>query len=395
MPVRKQVYMRNAIVVAALGALLLTACQPAPQASRSSSPAGQAPATGGAGAAGASASAPSDAHAAEIQRLLAAARANGETELNLSWTGTAIGPGDAHAQLAALFNRMYGTDLRITYTPGSSMQEMVGKIAQEATADRKASSDVVLGTERHFVDLLNLDVVERYDYTRLSPRITPEVVAHDNSGVEVYSTIPSVVYNTDLVAERDLPRRLEDVLQPQWQGKIASTSAAAYFDVVAMRPEWGTARMKAFVARLSQQVGGLLRAGDTPTIASGQFSMLVLGPVWATLEQKSKGAPLGFVIPEDAAGVRMVQMGVPRNSAHPNLAKLYINTLLTEEAQAILYRHYFNDNHGLPGSQSGAPLAQLRARGVEVLKVNSKFILDHPEIDALDSELADAIRRRD
>jgi iron(III) transport system substrate-binding protein len=329
-----------------------------------------------------------------VVRLLAGARDNREQELNVSWgAGGTLGDPEDHRLLADLFERIYGVPVKVNFIPAPGREVMVRKIGQEAAAGQKASSDILLGTERHFAQLLGHDVLEEYDYTALSPRITAEVVAHRNSGVEIYSTIPGIIYNTDLVSEAERPQRMEDVLHPKWRGRLVSPSAAAYFDAVAMRPEWGRERMKAFMARLSQNVGGLvLQASDTSRLLTGEFAMLTLGPIWAAYQQKAKGAPISFVIPEDGAIARFVQMGVPRNSAHPNLAKLYINTILSEEAQRLLFSRYGYDHHGLPGSQSGAVLADLQARGVRLLEIDSRFILDYPEIDGLDQELAAILR---
>jgi ABC-type Fe3+ transport system substrate-binding protein len=87
------------------------------------------------------------------------------------------------------------------------------------------------------------NVLEEYDYTQLSPRISPEVVAYRNMGVEVYGTVPAIIYNTDRVSASEVPRSMEDALNPKWRGRIASTPYAVSFDRVAMRPEWGVERM--------------------------------------------------------------------------------------------------------------------------------------------------------
>ncbi len=109
----------------------------------------------------------------EVQRLLAAAKAGGETELDVSWSSDVMGGTDGAKKFEALFNRMYGTNIAIRHTPGPSMTDMTSKIAQEALAGHAASTDVFVGSEGHFGPLVNKDVLQHYDYTLLSPRITP------------------------------------------------------------------------------------------------------------------------------------------------------------------------------------------------------------------------------
>jgi ABC-type Fe3+ transport system substrate-binding protein len=289
---------------------------------------------------------------------------------------------------------MYGTNIKVNFTPGPSMSDMAGRIAQEHAAGRKASSDILLGTDSHYAPLLLQDVMEPYDYTLLSPRIVPDVVAYGNIGVEIYTTTPGITYNTEMVAPADVPRKLEDVLAPKWRGRIASTQDAAYFDVVAMRPEWGAEKMKAFISQLSQHVAGLLRVGEDSRIASGEFAMFVMQHAQGVRQARAQGAPLGHVILDDSAVARFVYLGVPRNSAHPNLGKLFINMILSEEGQRIIFETYYTDHHALPGSQSAVALADIRAKGIEPLKIDLKFVLDHPELRPLNEDIQKILREK-
>jgi ABC-type Fe3+ transport system substrate-binding protein len=333
-------------------------------------------------------------HPAEVKRLLAAARENGEQQLDLTWSGNSLGGHEGARRFGALFNRMYGVNVRVIFTPGPSMTDMAGKVTQELAAGRKASTDVLLGSEQHYGVLLNREVLEEYDYTKLSPRITKEIVAHKNLGVEIYNTIPGIVYNTTLVSSSDLPRKLEDVLHPKWKGKIASTLNAAYFDRVAMRPEWGADKMKAFVAKLSENLGGLIRVGEESRIISGEFVMLVLGNTHSVREAQAKGAPLAFVIPENVANVGFLHLGVPRNAHHSNLAKLFVNTVVSEEGQKILFDVYYADHYALPGSQTASELMDLKAKGVKILEIDVAFTAGHPEMRKLGAELEKILREK-
>lgn len=333
-------------------------------------------------------------HSPEVRRLLTTAKESGERELDVSWSAGSLGGMEGANRFEALFNRMYSTNIKVNLTPGPSMPAMAAKITQEAAAGQKASSDILLGTEGIFADIIDRKALEEYDYTKLSPRITKEVVAFRNIGVEIYSTITAILYNPNLVPPSEVPRKLEDVLNPKWKGKLASTPYAAYFDRVAMRPDWGAERIKAFVKRLSGQVAGLIRLQEETRIASGEFLMLVLGNTHAVRPLRSKGAPLGFVVPNDAASAGFVHLGVPRNSIHPNLGKLFINMIMSEEGQKTLYDVYSADHYALPGSQSWDEMMDLRAQGSKIFDIDVKFVLDHPEMSKLSTELQDILTRQ-
>lgn len=332
-------------------------------------------------------------HSAEVQRLLIAAREKGEQELDLIW-GEGTFSGSAGAKMfEALFNRMYGNNVKVKFTPGPSPTDMSAKLSQEVAAGRTASTDVLLGTESHYADLLKRKVLEEYDYTKLSPRIRKDMVAP--YGVEIAGIISGIIYNTNAVSPSEVPKRLEDSLNPKWKGKIASTANAAIFDRVAGRPEWGAERMKAFVGKLSAHVGGLIRCGEVSRIITGEFSMLVLGCGSFFVEQaRAYGAPLGHALLEDGTTIGFFYMGIPRTAAHPNLAKLFINMVMSEEGQKIAYKTYFTDHPSLPGSQSAGELKELRSKGFEPLKVDVKFVAERSELRDLSTELPKILRER-
>jgi iron(III) transport system substrate-binding protein len=332
-------------------------------------------------------------HSAEVNRLIAAARDRGERELDLMWDGAAFGGSRGAKLFETLFNRMYGMNVTVNFTPGPSFPDMAGKVTQELAAGQKASTDIFLGTETHYGTLMNREVLEVYDYTRLSPRIGKEVVAP--IGVEIASFVSGVTYNTSLIPPAEAPKRLEDVLNPKWKGKIASTPYAAQFDRIALLPNWGIEKMKAFLARLSPNISGLIRCGELSRITSGEFVMLAMdcGSYYFRLE-RAKGAPLGHVILEDGATLSFFYWGVPRNSTHPNLAKLFINMAMSAEGQKIVHEIYATDHYALPGSQSAAELSGVRSKGIAPLRVDAKFVAEHPVLRQLAFDLQKILREK-
>jgi len=281
----------------------------------------------------------------------------------------------------------------VNFTPGPTMTQMAGKITQEVAAGHKASTDILLGTESHYSDLWKRNVLEEYDYAKLSPRVKKELA--DPHGVQIGGIISGVLYNTELVAPAEAPRKLEDVLNPKWKGKIASTVNAGIFDRVAARPEWGAEKMKSFVRKLSAHVGGLIRCGEVSRVISGEFSMLAIGcGSFFAHQAQSKGAPLGHAVIEDGTTLGFFYMGVPRTSSNLHLAKLFINMVMSEEGQKIAYKTYFTDHPDLPGSQSAAELKELKAKGKEALRVDVKFVIEHPELRPLSVELRKIIQEK-
>jgi iron(III) transport system substrate-binding protein len=377
------------LTLLAVAILFAAACAPA------AGPSASAPAaSGNAPAANPARGSAAPQRSPEVERLIAAAQAAGETELNLSWAEDNLGGHEGATKLGDLFNRMYGLNAKVTFTPGR-LDQLVGRVTQEIAAGRRASLDLFLGGETHIGPLLQQDALESYDYTALSPRITPDLLAPQQSAVTVGSRIAGISYNPNLVTGADLPKRLEDVLAPKWKGIIASTQTAIGFDRVAYRPEWTPDRMRGFVNRLSDQVGGLVRGGEQERVASGEFAMLVLNTGSQEVHKlRARGAPLAQVIPDDGSIVIYHYLAVPRHSVRPNLAKLFVNTVLSEEGQRLLYETAYYDLHKLPDSRTATELAEVRARGISPLEIDVQFYLEHPDVGPLRDELIKVLVER-
>src|SRR5262245_26244799 len=158
-------------VTSALVLLALAACAPGRAA-----PAAQPPSAGGP-----SSTAPAPLQA--LPTLIEAARAEGQ--LTLVWSETAIG-GTATAQrLGEGFNQYYGLNLPVQFTPGPSMPELAAKIVQEYQAGRRASSDVLLGTELHVETAMAGGALTPVDWLSWAQNIhNPELLAPEGVAVQ-------------------------------------------------------------------------------------------------------------------------------------------------------------------------------------------------------------------
>ncbi len=116
-------------------------------------------------------------------------------------------------------------------------------------------------------------------------------------------------------------------------------------------------------------------SGAMERVVTGEFDLFALdcGSYEAHAWQQ-KGAPVGHVIPSDAATVNYLYMGMPRTTAHPNAARLWINFLLSREAQDLQYEYETVDHHLVPGSKTAGEIAELQAKGVRFAEIDVQFM---------------------
>ena len=225
------------------------------------------------------------------------------------------------------------------------MPQFASRIIQEAKAGQSASSDLFIGSENHVARMS----LKKFEWTKAFPHITRDDDDWDDRVLVVVSRTPGFTYNTNLVAAKDVPQRVEDVLNPKWKGKIASTPYAASFDRLAMI--WGEEKTTAFLQKFVKQVSGLIRCGEEERIANGEFAMLVFNCDLADAnEMQQKGAPANGRIFKDAGILSYWYLTVPTNSAHPNAAALLAGLLLSKEGQEILWKTEKTSSHFVEGT---------------------------------------------
>ena len=283
-----------------------------------------------------------------------------EGSLVVSWgTGTMGGIEGARAMEKA-FNKTYGLNIQFKYTPGPAMPQFASRIIQEAKAGQPASSDLFIGSENHVARMS----LKKFDWTRIFPHITKEMTDWDDRVLIVVSRTPGFTYNTSLVAANDAPQKVDDVLNPKWKGKIASTPYAASFDRLALI--WGEEKTTAFLRRFANHVAGLIRCGEEERVANGEFAMLVFNCDLADAnEMREKGAPVGGKIFKDAGILSYWYLTVPSNSAHPNAAALLAALLLSKEGQEILWKTERTSSHLVEGTYMNKLVKDQERQGVK------------------------------
>jgi ABC-type Fe3+ transport system substrate-binding protein len=309
--------------------------------------------------------------AATIDELIQGAKKEGV--LKGQWGQTTAGGSQGFAEFLAGVNKKYGLNLKGQFTPGPDMQRIMLRIVQEAAAGQPASTDLYVGNAQAMLDGTKANVLLPMEWVKIVDRQLPSdgaftPILPGGLGLAYGSPVVGVEYNTNLVKGDDIPRRLADLLNPKWKGKIASTPYAAGLREFAMPDLLGREYMVEFTKKFSKQIGGLIRCGESERVTSGEFLMLALtcgGNDVVTMEKM--GAPIGHTVLAEGTIVHTRYVGIPKNSRSPNAAALFAAYMMTPEGQKLMWKHDGMDLYVFPESNMKKETDKVRAAGGKIV----------------------------
>ena len=312
-----------------------------------------------------------------------------EGKLKLLWGEGTLGGTKGAAKYEVMINKMFGTDIRISFTPGAAMPQVGSQIAAEFAAGQSSASDVYIGADSYLTPLVKRRIFHEVEWPKFLPgRITNEMVEGERTSLRVYTGIPGIPYNTKRTAKNEVPKTLKDMLKPHWKGKIASTPYVTSLNLLASKEMWGKEAALEYVRQLSKQVTGLIRCNEIDRVASGEFLAFVMDCSGSqTFEAQAHGAPVEHVIAADGAMLRHRMLAIPKNAEHPGAAKLFTTFMLTKEAQKQLWDSDFADMFLFPESQIGQRVRQAQKQGVKFFVPTLEWVAANPEIEAISEEM--------
>ena len=223
---------------------------------------------------------------------------------------------------------------------------------------------------------MNENAIEAIDWANWAPNIRdPRLLAPGGMGVIFQSNTAGITYDSQRVSGEEVPRSLDDLLKPQYKGRLASTPYAAHFDKLATPEVWGEQRTLDYSRKLAEQIAGLIRCNESERLLSGEFDVLVLDCDQSNaLGMKARGLPIDFAMMPEAPFVQHRYAAVPRTAAHPNAARLWIDYLLTREAQDVIYETTFADSSFVPGSKTAEILTRFQATGAKLVRAGRRIL---------------------
>jgi ABC-type Fe3+ transport system substrate-binding protein len=308
-----------------------------------------------------------------LQKIVDGAKKEGV--LNLEYGGGILGTSEGARVAAVGIKKMFGVDLKVTYTPGPSFAPMAAKLYTEMQAHQTASTDVYYGTAVQIVPYLNRGLFRQVPWTKLYPgRITPNIVEGNERALRITTGLPGVLYNKRVAPEFGKVVTMADLLKPEYKGKVYTQPYLAGFDVLVANSMWGYDKTAAYVRKFSSQIGGLLRCGEPDRIASGEVPALAIDCTGSDENLPKFHNVLGLSIMHDAAMRRYDYVSIPENAAHPDAGILFALYASSPEGQKrILLDLFGNGLDSYPGTPTHQQVAELEKQGVKFHDVTVKW----------------------
>ena len=228
-------------------------------------------------------------------------------------------------------------DLKIGKTSG-----LANEIRMEKTRPR---GDLFVSTEGGILEVLAQDGLLDPYQSAATKAVPDEFKSATGAWTGISGRARILLYNKNLIAEKETPKSILELTDPKWKGKLAiastreRTTLAWAASLVAMK---GEAFTRDYIAKL--QANGLKILTDNTEVwqgvGRGEFAIgLTNSPNYYLAKQNN--LPVGVVYPDQETGglgapINPNAAAVIKGAANPEAARKFIDFLLSPEGQRIL-----------------------------------------------------------
>lgn len=211
---------------------------------------------------------------------------------------------------------------------------------QTETAAGRHAVDTITSTVRRTRHMVQRNMLAPYKSEALARY--PKDLVPDHNLWSVYAmTLTGFAWNTRQVPAGQEPKGWDDLLDPRWRGKLGMQDPLQGGGVASwiatMYGAWGEAKWTDYMTRLAAQnpvYGRYLQVQDQ--LGGGEIAVQCAAyPDYVQSTLKAKGAPVEWGMPNPIVRTSL-STSVSANAPRPNAAKLFVDFLLSAEAQQIL-----------------------------------------------------------
>jgi putative spermidine/putrescine transport system substrate-binding protein len=284
------------------------------------------------------------------------------------------------------------TGIKVRLVGGNAL----GHYAKIVATRNNPEADVYWSNDLTHLAGKNLGVYEKLDpnvVTNLRD-VIPSLLDPDGIGVVSGVFATSIEYNKERFAQAGIPapKSWFDLWDPRLKGKVALYTIDVAFsqDFLAIMSRLLGGNEKDIDPALAK-IAELRKMGNlthSPTSTAEMDNLLVQGQAWVAVNGspraallQEKGAPIGLVFPREGGTFFPNYLEAIKNAPHPKAAQLFINYMLSVEAQQILAKGFVvmpaNSKVSVPdGLQGKVPQGEDFERLVRLDRVTMNEKLD-------------------
>jgi iron(III) transport system substrate-binding protein len=268
-------------------------------------------------------------------KVVAAAKAEGKLIVYSAYVGA-----PSTKAVAKAFETKYGIQIETLESRASEQRE---RIRTEHAAGRFAADLMFTSPAQAGLQNAEDKVVEQLPTLPSIGLMTGKFKA-DSVFLPTTTLNYGILINTTLVKPEDEPKSWKDLADPKWKGKILADDPRAigggYLTMLVHHetPALGLAYVEAYAAQ-----GPTLTRDQRQSqqrVARGEFAIYT--PFILNDYNRMPGLPVKHIIPSEGVPYVLYGYSLLKNAPHPNAARLYMDFILSEEAQLIWAR----EGHG-------------------------------------------------
>lgn len=234
--------------------------------------------------------------------------------------------------VVAVFAKKY-PDIKVEFFRGDSEG-----VTQKALTEFRANTfipDILETNDINISQLISAGVIGTYQSPE-TKNYPPGASDPDGYFTAARINLDVIAYNTNLVKKEDAPKKLEDLLDPKWAGKIA-LEADDWAMIAYTGKVMGDAKAQEFWTKLAAQKPRVVK-GHTELanfLVAGEFAVSPNVYAHRVLSLQDKKAPIDWVRTDPVYAFPHV-ISLAKNATHPNAAKVFIDWYLSVEGQEAL-----------------------------------------------------------
>jgi iron(III) transport system substrate-binding protein len=241
-------------------------------------------------------------------------------------------------KMASLFAKKYPFIKTNIIRLGS--ERLAERVAIEGQA-KTVKADVIHESEMDFYGLFKKGLIESYNSPERAA-FRPEYKDEKAFWTVNSETLNVVAYNTNLVKRADVPKTFGDLLAPKWKGKVLIDENESKW-MAGVIGVWGEEKTLDFLRKLVandvRTIGG--HSQMQTLLAAGDAAFVAVSLVHGVELLKTQNAPVDWVAVEPLIS-RQFALALLKGAPHPNAGKLYLDFLLSKEAQQELASAGYN-----------------------------------------------------